>query len=67
MRIIGTQLTLAWASAYREAEIEVFGPDPYVYGLEPNRVALEALVTYSSEQGLTGRQFEVDELFVADK
>jgi 4,5-dihydroxyphthalate decarboxylase len=60
-------VTLAWASAYREAEIEVFGPDPYVFGVHANRAALEALVTYSHEQGLTSRPFRVDELFVADE
>jgi 4,5-dihydroxyphthalate decarboxylase len=59
-------VTLAWASAYREAEIEVFGPDPHPYGLDANRVALEALATYSHEQGLTTRSFGVHELFVAD-
>jgi 4,5-dihydroxyphthalate decarboxylase len=59
-------VTLAWASAYREAELEVFGPDPYVFGLKPNRAALEALVSYSHEQGLTERRFAVEELFVPD-
>lgn len=57
--------TLVWAGAYREREVEVFGPDPYVFGLEPNRPALEALVTYSHEQGLTDRRFSVEDLFVA--
>ena len=60
-------LSLAWAGAYREAEVQVFGPDPYVFGVHANRVALEALVTYSHEQGLTTRRFEVDDLFVPDE
>jgi 4,5-dihydroxyphthalate decarboxylase len=58
--------TLVWAGAYREAEVEVFGHDPYVFGLEANRAALEALVTYSHEQGLTARPFAIEELFVPD-
>jgi 4,5-dihydroxyphthalate decarboxylase len=60
-------VTLAWAAAYREGEIQVFGHDPYVFGVEANRAALEALATYSHEQGLTRRRFDVDELFVADE
>ena len=60
-------VTLAWAGAYRESEVQVFGQDPYVFGLEANRVALEALATYSHEQGLTTRRFDVAELFVADE
>jgi 4,5-dihydroxyphthalate decarboxylase len=60
-------VTLAWVAAYREGEIQVFGHDPYVFGVEANRAALEALATYSHEQGLTTRRFDVDELFVADE
>ena len=56
-------LTLAWASAYREQEIELFGWDPYPYGIEPNRPSLEALVTYSHEQGLTTHRWAVEALF----
>lgn len=58
--------TLVWAGAYREREIEIFGHDPYPYGVQANRATLEALVTYSHEQGLTRRRFEVEELFVPD-
>ncbi len=55
--------TLVWAGAYREAECELFGPDPYPYTLEDNMPTLEALVSYSYEQGLTTRRFSVEELF----
>lgn len=58
--------TLVWAGAARESEIDVFGWDPYVFGIEPNRPSLEALVAYSYEQGLTQRPFAVEELFVSD-
>jgi 4,5-dihydroxyphthalate decarboxylase len=47
--------------------VQVFGHDPHVFGVQANRVALEALVTYSHEQGLTARRFEVDELFAPDE
>lgn len=55
--------TLVWAGGYRERELEVFGYDPYPFGLEANRPTLEALVTYSHEQGLTERKLAVEELF----
>jgi 4,5-dihydroxyphthalate decarboxylase len=58
--------TFAWHAAYREQEIEVFGPDPYPFGVEANRPTLEALATYSHEQGLTQQHFPVEELFVGD-
>lgn len=58
--------TLVWAGGYREQEIDVFGEDPYVFGVEVNRPSLEALVTYSHEQGLTRRRYTVEELFVPD-
>ena len=45
-----------WAGAYREQEREVFGWDPYPYGIEPNRPTLEALTAYSFEHGLTSRR-----------
>jgi 4,5-dihydroxyphthalate decarboxylase len=58
--------TLVWAGAYREAEVDVFGTDPYVFGVEANRAALEALVIYSHEQGLTSHRFDVADLFFPD-
>jgi 4,5-dihydroxyphthalate decarboxylase len=41
----------------------VFGRDLWPYGVEPNRVTLEAFLAYASEQGLLGRRLDVDELF----
>jgi 4,5-dihydroxyphthalate decarboxylase len=43
---------------------EVFGgADPWVYGIEPNREVLEAMIRYSFEQGLSSREVALDELF----
>ena len=41
----------------------IFGDDPYPYGVKLNRPMLETLVTYSSEQGLTPKKLEVEQLF----
>jgi 4,5-dihydroxyphthalate decarboxylase len=43
---------------------EVFGGDPYVYGVEPNRPTLEALVRYLAEQHFIPRPIPLEELFV---
>jgi 4,5-dihydroxyphthalate decarboxylase len=40
------------------------GPDPVPYGIEANRVALEALVRYSREQGIVRGELSVEEMFV---
>jgi 4,5-dihydroxyphthalate decarboxylase len=37
--------------------------DPLPYGIEPNRVALEALVQYSVEQGIIPRAVAIEDLF----
>ena len=42
--------------------MEVTG-DPLPYGIEPNRVALEAVVRHSVEQGILSRPFAIEELF----
>ena len=43
---------------------EVFGGDPWPYGVEPNRPTLTALVTYLADQALIAAPVPVDELFV---
>lgn len=42
---------------------EIFGDDPFPYGLKANRPMLEVLIEYSHEQGLTSRKMKVEELF----
>ncbi len=53
---------------YREAweeQEDIFGPDPWEYGLsERNRHTLETLVGYSHEQGMIRRRIPLDELFL---
>ena len=54
---------LAWSIAEMEEQREIFGADPWPYGLEPNRHVLETLVQYTHEQGLIKKKPEVDSLF----
>ena len=43
---------------------DVFGGDPWPYGVEANRPTLEALVTYLTDQHLIAAPVKVDDLFV---
>jgi len=43
---------------------EVFGGDPWPYGLEPNRATLQALIKYQQDLGLIAAPVKVDDLFV---
>jgi 4,5-dihydroxyphthalate decarboxylase len=42
---------------------EMFGDDPYTYGVKGNRKMLETLIDFSHEQGLITRKPKVEELF----
>ena len=56
---------LAWFRYFLEEQEEILGDDPWVYGLgDANRKTLEALMQYSQEQGLLGREMSLDELFI---
>jgi 4,5-dihydroxyphthalate decarboxylase len=43
---------------------ELLGGDPWPYGVAANRAALDAFLSTATSQGLVGRRYEVDELFV---
>ena len=42
---------------------DIFGDDPFPYGLKANRPMLELIIEYSHEQGLTSKKMKVEELF----
>ena len=42
---------------------EMFGDDPYPYGVKGNRKMIETLIDFSHEQGLTKKKMKVEELF----
>jgi 4,5-dihydroxyphthalate decarboxylase len=44
---------------------EIFGADPYPYGVKANRKMLETLIDFSHEQGLITKKPKVEELFAA--
>jgi 4,5-dihydroxyphthalate decarboxylase len=55
--------SLAWFGAEQEEERALLGPDPWPYSVEKNRVALETLLDYAFEQGLTERRLDIEEMF----
>ena len=55
--------TLPWLSWEREQLREIFGPDWWPYGIEPNRHVIETLIRYMGEQGLLAKPVSVEDLF----
>ena len=55
-----------WWHSELEAIDSLFGGDPYGYGFEANRTILEAMTTYSFEQGLSARKVDPAELFAPE-
>jgi 4,5-dihydroxyphthalate decarboxylase len=42
---------------------EIFGHDPFPYGIEANRKFLQTTIDFSYEQGLTPSKEKIEELF----
>ncbi|OMP65996.1 substrate-binding domain-containing protein [Domibacillus epiphyticus] len=57
------KVTLPWFTTEWENTIKLMGEDFWPYGVEKNRVTLEAAIKYSYEQGMISRKFDVDDLF----
>lgn len=57
------KVTLPWVAAELAATRAVMGHDFWPYGVEPNRHAIERMIRYHHEEGLSPRPFKLDELF----
>jgi len=55
---------LPWLPADLDEIEDVFGGDPWPYGIEPNRQTLEALVQFLADQSMIAKPIAVDDLFV---
>ena len=65
MRYLGAlRYMLPWIPADLDEIDQVFGGDPWPYGIEANRPTLEALVRYLVEQSVISSPIPVEELFV---
>jgi hypothetical protein len=58
---------LPWLPADMDEIDDVFGGDPWPYGVEANRPTLEALVQYMVEQHFIPRRIPIEELFVVGR
>ena len=58
------QTMIPWLSKLLDDDRETLGPDWWPYGMSSNRDALQAILRYHHEQGITAREFAVDDVFV---
>jgi len=61
-----SRVPLPWVPAAVAAAQALFGPDPFPYGLEPNRITLDAFLGWAHSQGVTGRRLAPEDLFAAE-
>jgi 4,5-dihydroxyphthalate decarboxylase len=54
---------LAWLPTYGRRMQDVFGRDPFPFGVEPNRKTWETMGLYTHQQGIAHRQFTPEEIF----
>jgi 4,5-dihydroxyphthalate decarboxylase len=59
----GSRVPLRWTDQALARTAEVFGGEPWPYGVEANRVTLEAFLRWSHEQGVTPRAVALEEMF----
>ena len=54
---------LAWLPTYARTMRDMFGGDPFPYGIEENRATWEQMALYCHQQGIAHRQFKPEEIF----
>jgi 4,5-dihydroxyphthalate decarboxylase len=54
---------LPWLPAYARKMNELFGGDPFPYGIDENRPTWEQFLRYAHEQGIAQRHVEPEEIF----
>jgi 4,5-dihydroxyphthalate decarboxylase len=59
-----SRVPLPWAPRRLEETRQLTGSDPWPYGVDANRVTLDAFARYAHEQGVAARRLEPEELFV---
>lgn len=58
-----SRVPIPWAADHLKSVREVFGPEIWPYGVEPNRPTLETFLRYLRAQGLIAGEFGADDLF----
>ncbi|HWP60724.1 MAG TPA: hypothetical protein VNL14_22710 [Candidatus Acidoferrales bacterium] len=54
---------LVFRDEYYDRTRQIFGDDPFPYGVKANEKMLQTIIDYSYEQGLTKRKLKIEELF----
>ena len=54
---------LPWLATYGRKMRDLFGGDPFPYGIEENRPTWEQMALYTYQQGIAHRQFAPEEIF----
>ena len=57
-------LMLPWATKLIQSDRALLGDDWWPYGIAANRAAIDTVLRYHHEQGLTARRLTIDEVFV---
>jgi 4,5-dihydroxyphthalate decarboxylase len=58
-----SRLPVPWSHDLHRQAAELLGPDPWPYGIEPNRPTLEAFLRWAHEQGVSERALAPEDLF----
>lgn len=61
--ISASRFPIPWGVEYANRAVNIFGPDYWPYGIEPNRITLEAFLQYAYEQGVCHRYLKPEDLF----
>jgi hypothetical protein len=59
-------MMLPWLTHLIGEDRELLGGDWWPYGIAANRIALDAVLRYHHEQGLTKRRFTIEDVFVPE-
>ena len=54
---------VAWLPTYMRKMSDMFGGDPFPYGIEENRPTFEQFLRYTHEQGIAHRHAKPEEIF----
>ncbi len=57
-------MMLPWLSKLIGDHRDLLGEDWWPYGIGANRAAIDAILRYHHEQGLTARRFAIEDVFV---
>lgn len=60
------EYSLPLLHAYVDEAMQMFGKDPWAYGVANNRLEIETLIRYCREQGLIRSDLSLEDAFVAD-